>query len=102
MWRSGSKPLSLPIQTRLQLFKPVLDENHAVGRRVRIARCTGLEHQESLAVGRHIVMARGIWFGIPGVEQLRRPADAGRRSGYVDRNSGKCIRRVEIEQLVAV
>src|SRR5262245_20982739 len=92
---------SLSIHTQLQLLKPVLDENHADWRRVRIAGCAGFEHEESRAVSRHVVMARGIWLGIPGVEQLRRTADADRRSGYIDSHSGERIRRVEIEQLAA-
>jgi hypothetical protein len=52
---------SLSIQTLLQLLEPVLDENHAGRRRVRIAGCAVLEHQEPLAVRGHVVRARGKW-----------------------------------------
>jgi len=48
LWRCG--------HSLLQLFKPVLDEHHAYRRCVRIASC-GLEHEESLAVSRHVEMA---------------------------------------------
>src|SRR5262245_4251065 len=88
-------------QTLLQLLEPVLDDNHADRRRVRITGCAGFEHEESLAVSRHVEMARGVWLGILGVEQLHRTADADRRFGCTDRHGGECIRGVEIEQLVA-
>src|SRR3954468_24068162 len=76
---------SLSIHTLLQLLKPVLDEDHAEWHGVRIAGCAGFEHQESLAVSRYVEMARGIWLGIVGVEELRRTADADRRFGCTNR-----------------
>src|SRR6188472_1548364 len=98
---SAASGHSLPIHTLLQLFKPVFDDDHADWRRLWIAGCAGFEHQESLAVSRHVEMPRGIWLGIFGVEQFRRTADAKRRFECTYRYSGERIRGVEIEQLAA-
>ena len=40
-----------------QLLEPVLDENELCRRRL-VARTTFLDHQETLAVGRHVVGAK--------------------------------------------
>jgi hypothetical protein len=41
------------------------DDDHVDGRRILISGSAGFEHEESLAVGRHVVMARGIGLGVP-------------------------------------
>ena len=51
--------LSLSIHTLFQLLEPVLDDDHAGRRCVRIAGCAVFEHQEPLAVRRHVVMSAG-------------------------------------------
>ena len=71
------------------------------GVRVRIAGCAVFEHQEPLAVRRHVVRARGKRRRVPGVEHLRRLARAERRSGCLDRHRRQRIRCIEVEQLAA-
>ena len=58
-----------------------------------------LDHQEPLAIRRHIVVAGGIWFDILVVEHLRRLACAECRPGHLDRHRGQRVRSIKVEKL---
>src|SRR5450759_1849390 len=87
---------------RLQLLEPVEDDDHAASRRVRTAVDAVLDHQESPAVRRHVVMARGVWLEVLSVEELRGSASDERRSRRLHGHGGQSVRSIEEEELAAV
>src|SRR5215211_9395690 len=85
----------------LQLFEPILDDDHAGRRRAPVVHGSVFQHEKPFAICGHVVMPGGVWLGILGVQNLRwptRPERLPRGGDWQAREHPSCIK---VEQYTA-